>query len=158
MNSQPENFEQLRRLLRLKRHEQPPPGFFEAFSRRILARIEAGETGDARRPFWQLPWLADLMAALERKPALAGAFSLVVCALLVCGIVFSVAPAGSPGSPEMAVGSQALAAFTVPQAPAAAPMFVSSTNGLLPGSMQEAFTQPFDGARIVRVSESVADQ
>jgi hypothetical protein len=155
MNSGPENFESLRRLLMIKRHEQAPPGFFEAFPRRVLARIEAGETGDPYRPFWQLPWLADLLAALDRKPAFAAAFSVVVCGLLVAGLVSSVAPAGSSAGPELANGSQSLTALAVPQAPGPAPVFVSSTNGLLPSATSDPFSQPFDGARVIPVSESV---
>ena len=48
MPPSPEDFESLRRLLALKRHEKPPPGFFEDFSARVMARIEAEEQMRAR--------------------------------------------------------------------------------------------------------------
>jgi len=43
MSSEPENFEALRRLLVIKRHEQPPPGYFNDFSRQVISRIRADE-------------------------------------------------------------------------------------------------------------------
>ena len=87
MNPDPENFESLRRLLAWKRHEQPPPGYFNDFSRRVLARIEAGEqvadgAGFAGRlhRFWM---------GLQARPAFAGAFGAAVCAFLVVGLAGS---------------------------------------------------------------------
>lgn len=74
----PSEFEQqdkLRRLLALKRHEVPPPGFFEAFPERVRARILAGAKAPA--PGW---WER---LALWRfwRPALAGA-----CVALAAGL------------------------------------------------------------------------
>ena len=39
MNAEPENFDQLCRLLKLKRHESPPPRYFNDFSSQVIARI-----------------------------------------------------------------------------------------------------------------------
>jgi hypothetical protein len=165
MNPEPENFEQLRRLLMLKRHEQPPPGYFDGFSRHVVIRIKAGETGDEAgtigRLFLEAHWLGRFWNLLERKPALAGAFTLSVCGLLLAGIICSVAPA-EPGSPDLASGSQSLAAIAVPQAASPSPVFVSSTNGVLPGPLQnalfEGFGSPQDQARLIRFSEPAMGQ
>jgi hypothetical protein len=165
MNPQPENFEQLRRLLIVKRHERPPPGFFDDFSRRVILRIKAGDLGDEAVGigpwFWNTPWLQRFFSALEQKPALAGAFSLSVCGLLLAGILCSVAPA-DPGRPDLVGGSQSLAAIAVPQVAEPSPVFVSSTNGVLPGPLQNSMFQQLGTSqvqpRLIRVSESVMDQ
>lgn len=83
MNADPEQFEQVRRLLALKRHEQPPPGYFNDFSARVAARIKAGEEG-GRDTWFQRFW-----ATLEAKPIFAGAFGASVCAVLISGILNS---------------------------------------------------------------------
>src|ERR1051326_8949810 len=85
MNPDSENFEALRRLLALKRHEVPPPGYFDKFSREVIARIKAGDDGE-RKPEG---WIHRLWAALEAKPIFAGAFGAAVCTVLVSGILNS---------------------------------------------------------------------
>src|SRR5438067_12240806 len=88
-----ENFEQLRRLLALKRHEQPPPGYFNNFSAQVIARIKAGEQAEDSfgigQWFWGSAWLQRLWSAIETKPALAGAFGVLVCGLLLSGVIYS---------------------------------------------------------------------
>src|ERR1035441_7941799 len=93
MNQDSENFEQLRRLLALKRHEQPPPGYFNGFSQQVIARIKLGEEGERSalfgRLFGEVPWLQRIWAAFEAKPMLAGVFAVAVCGLLITGVIYS---------------------------------------------------------------------
>jgi hypothetical protein len=92
MNPEPENFESLRRLLALKRHEQPPPGYFNSFSGKVVARITAGEKGDQSG---EPKWLQRLWQMLEARPILGGAFGAGICAVLISGILNSEDPAGA---------------------------------------------------------------
>ncbi len=99
MSQDTQDFESLRRLLALKRYEQPPPGYFNNFSIEVIARIKAGEGAREsvlERLFWEAPWLQRLWTALETKPIMAGAFGATVCALLVAGVVYSDRPDGQP--------------------------------------------------------------
>jgi len=93
MNQDTENFEPLRRLLKLKRYEQPPPGYFNDFSREVITRIKLGERGEDSavigRLLWEAPWLQRIWAAFEAKPVLAGAFGLAMCAFLISGVIYS---------------------------------------------------------------------
>jgi hypothetical protein len=93
MQPEHENFEELRRLLVLKRYEQPPPGYFNDFSRKIIARIEAGESEAYVSLFerWLAgaPWLLRMFRTFERQPILAGAFGMLMCGIVVSGVVYS---------------------------------------------------------------------
>src|SRR5512141_1935015 len=82
MNPDPENFEQLRRMLVLKRYEQPPPGYFEHFSGNVVDRIRAETAGSGG-------WLRRVLSVLEAKPVFAGAFGVAVCSILISGILNS---------------------------------------------------------------------
>ena len=117
MNPEPEDFQQLRRLLILKRYEQPPPGYFENFSRQVIARLRAGEQvpdSFLDRIYQQTPWLRRVWTAFEAKPVLAGAFAMAVSGLLVAGVIFSDQPEGN--------GSFALVPSRVDQGPATGPV------------------------------------
>ncbi len=98
-----ENFEQLRRLLALKRHEQPPPGYFHSFSHQVIVRIKAGELGEAESKWWAFDgsWLQWLWAACERKPALAGGVGLAFCGFFFAAALIS----GTGDVPSTAVAA-----------------------------------------------------
>jgi hypothetical protein len=71
MNSDPGDFETLRKLMALKRHEQPPPGYLNQLSSSIHARLEQGE---GRLTMWDR-----VSANFTLRPFLAYAFGLTVC-------------------------------------------------------------------------------
>ncbi|HEY3930870.1 MAG TPA: hypothetical protein VGM58_00705 [Verrucomicrobiae bacterium] len=100
MNENENNFEPLRRLLALKRHEIPPPGYFNNFSNTVIARIRAGEANMSasisERLFAEAPWFAKVVQAFEFKPAFAGAFASALFLLLVGGIIFAERPDSTP--------------------------------------------------------------
>lgn len=77
MENAPENFDQLKKLLALKRHEQPPPGYFENFSSKVCARIEAAP---------KLTWWQQLAQSLDMKPVMVGVYGVGVCGLLLLGV------------------------------------------------------------------------
>jgi len=137
MNENENNFESLRRLLALKRHETPPPGYFANFSAAVTARIRAG---DARRTASvpnrladELPWLFRLMSAFEAKPAFAGAFASALCLLLLVGIVYAERPSDIEPQPilQAMLDTSPLAVATpvnLSSQPAEQTVFLSSTN------------------------------
>ena len=105
MNSQADNSERLRKLLALKRHEQPPPGYFENLSARIIRRIEATET--AHPTWWQ-----HLGFGFGFKPAVVCAMGVIACGLFCAGII-----SGLQGTTANAVPPTLLAFDTEPNLP-----------------------------------------
>jgi hypothetical protein len=93
-----ENFDALRRALKLKRHEQPPPGYFKDFSSRIISRIRENDVHDRAGALetasWEAPWLARIVEFFQSRPAYAGTLGVAACALMIGGIVYSERPAG----------------------------------------------------------------
>jgi len=126
MNPESEDFDSLRRLLALKRYEQPPPGYFDRFSRDVMARIKAGEKGGAAG--LESSWFERLLAVLDVKPIFAGAFGTAVCAFVISGVISERAPAIGTASPN-SVG---------PSVAAAVPMDVSMPVGDVSPSPVEA--------------------
>lgn len=139
MNPDSEQFKQLRKLLVLKRHEEPPPGYFNRFSGQVIARIKAGDQADD-----SLGWLRKLRTILETKPMLTGAFGAAVCALAISGFVFSedvesTATIARGLTPELipAAGGNMAVLNQLPH-PA---QFASSTNPVSP-TLRALFDQP----------------
>lgn len=151
MKRDEQNFESLQRLLTLKRHETPPPGYFDRFSRDVSARIKAGDRGDA---LGLVDWFsgdsslfARLWAALEARPAAAILCGIATCGLLVSALVYSEkqgdsAPIAVFMAPEMAGGMEMAseAAVVPPGSRAVTPVVstpgASSTSGMMPSSPQ----------------------
>ena len=137
MNENENNFESLRRLLALKRHETPPPGYFANFSAAVTARIRAGDASRTasvpNRLADELPWLFRLMSAFEAKPAFAGAFASALCLLLLVGIVYAERPSDIEPQPilQATLDTSPLAVATpvnLSSQPAEQTVFLSSTN------------------------------
>ncbi|HOX57335.1 MAG TPA: hypothetical protein P5205_12495 [Candidatus Paceibacterota bacterium] len=134
MSTDQENFESLRCLLSLKRHEAPPPGYFDRFSREVIERIKSGERGAGFAPLermlWEAPWLQRFWAAIEAKPVLAGACSVAMCGLLIAGVIYSdkaeippvgLVPVAETGSAPMAPTAMAAADHPLLAKPAVFP-------------------------------------
>jgi hypothetical protein len=96
MNENENNFEPLRRLLALKKHEIPPPGYFDKFSGQVTARIRAGGDDKPTQLFSEAPWLLKLLQIFEAKPAFAVTFASSLCLLLLFGTIFAERPESAP--------------------------------------------------------------
>jgi hypothetical protein len=136
MNPDSENFDSLRQLLALKRHEVPPPGYFDRFSRDVMARIKSGDTGDeigvARS------WFSRFLRVFDVKPVFAGAFGTAVCAFLISGVISS-----EPSGAAVASGAGE-GAVTVPDGgttPVAFEGTTSSNSVASGGSLFDQFQQ-----------------
>ena len=91
MNESENEFEPLRRLLALKRHEIPPPGYFNDFPRLVMARLRSGEA-DAPRAIAAPSWWLKFFQAFEAKPVYVGSFACSLCLLLLLGIIYAERP------------------------------------------------------------------
>jgi hypothetical protein len=91
MSESEHNFQDLKRLLKLKRHEIPPPGYFNNFSSQVISRIRAGEAEQAGsysvKMKDQSPWLHTLLHLFDARPGLIGGLATSACLLVVFGIV-----------------------------------------------------------------------
>lgn len=99
-----EHNSELQKLLRCKRYEQPPPGYFYSFSDNVIARIEAETTSHS------LSWWRALLERFDARPVLVCAYGLAVSSLLLVGIRLSqafeaeVTAAPSLSGPWLAAG------------------------------------------------------
>lgn len=113
MNREQEQFKDVRRLLALKRHETPPPGYFNRFSGDVMARIKAGERAPDRvgiiDRITSLLGLQSAMRALETRPVVATGVGFAMCAALVLGLVM--VGSGSDSSGQIAISGSNLDVF-----------------------------------------------
>jgi len=125
MNSDHEKFETLRKLMALKRHEQPPPEYLHELHDRIITRIEGGEG--------QLNLWDKVSARFSLRPSLAYAFGLTVCGALGLSALYMVREEmaqASGSSSEAALRGPLSAVVLVSQVkPAPAPLRVANWLG-----------------------------
>ena len=86
------DFQQLRRLLTLKRYEVPPPRYFNEFSGRVTARLSE----PAREPS---TWWQRLGFDFDLKPAFMCGLGVVICGLLSFGIIGAMQISDSQDAP-----------------------------------------------------------
>jgi hypothetical protein len=113
MSENPENFEKLQKLLKLKRYEMPPPGYFNNFSSRVIDRIEVVADRHSHI-FDSVPWMKRFLGLLETNPYAAGLFGMSVCALLISGIAYSQYRSPSEFSTDSSAVSVDMAAASTP--------------------------------------------
>lgn len=83
MNSSPDDFRDLKRLLALKRHEQPPPGYFSYLPDKIAVRVERDDLSEYST------WWEWLVQKLDARPVLAGAYAFAISGLMLLGFKVS---------------------------------------------------------------------
>lgn len=121
MKDQSQDFEQLRRLLALKRHEVPPPGYFADFSSRVIDRIECegAPSNDGL--------LAGLFSLFKVRPAISASFCLAsVLVLLAATTLFEKSPAGNSAKMPTIQSRFARSPEPAVLAPASATVFVTN--------------------------------
>jgi hypothetical protein len=134
MNDNENDFEALRRLLALKRHETPPPGYFDRFPGAVMARLRDSQSVAQDGVAERLPWLVRVIRTLEAKPAFATTFASALCLLLLAGIVFAERPEGTvqplmqSAQDSSPLNMASAASAGLPAAPMALQKFISSTD------------------------------
>ncbi len=73
-------------MLTLKKYEKPPPRYFQDFSDKVIARIQAAEEARSR------PWWERLGFNLVLRPAFAGAMGLMLSVGVVAGVLVANPP------------------------------------------------------------------
>jgi hypothetical protein len=90
MGSSPDNFSELQSLLKLKRHEQPPPRFFDHLSHGVLDRLRGPEGLRQQTLFSVLGLDFGLKSILFYSLGVAG------CLLAVSGLTYQLVKGPSP--------------------------------------------------------------
>jgi hypothetical protein len=108
---QDENFESLRRALKLKRHEVPPPGYFKNLSTQIVGRIRENDVHDRARVLdeaaWEAPWVNKIVRMFQRQPVFAGIAAAGACVLMIAGLIYSEQPPSPTVANTQTLGSGA---------------------------------------------------
>jgi hypothetical protein len=142
MSESEHNFQDVKQLLKLKRHEVPPPGYFNNFSSQVISRIRAGEQESATfaEKVQGNSWLHNLLHIFDARPGVIGGLATSACLLVVFGLVLSEHPDSNAGgfaanaqTPQVFAsnGQSGNAPEGVPAAPAMVdPLAAVSTTGI----------------------------
>ncbi len=158
MSENENDFESVRRLLALKRHEIPPPGYFNNFSRIVAQRIHENRQAEAATFLGalsaQAPWLEKLVQAVYARPVFASGFAGALCLLLFVAVINGersdlTMQAPLPGYTANTASLAALSPAALSSS-ADQPGIVSSTNPVLSlQAIASPFAQPNPLARPV---------
>lgn len=122
---------EVQRILALKRHEQPPPAFFQGFSEKVIDRIQTA--GPGPRPTLR----QRLSLEFYGVPIYICAAGVIVCGLLVAGLIGSlrVGPAQRPPEAKMTdpLAGQEPSHSLVPPQPPAPPLLKDTATTTAPG-------------------------
>ena len=88
-----DSFAALRRAFALKRHEQPPPGYFDRLHGRVLDRLPLEHDAEPE------DWFGALFERFRMRPALAGVFSFAMGLFYIAGLGYSGRVAQQPQDP-----------------------------------------------------------
>ena len=122
--SEQNNFQDLKRLLKLKQHEVPPPGYFNHFSSDVVARIRDGEIGGAEG----ISWLHNLLRIFEARPGIIGGLATSLCVLLLFGVVLADRSDAPTGGATMANARSEQGATAAPALAASVPLLPAGDN------------------------------
>ncbi len=133
MSESNDNFNELKRLLKLKQHEVPPPGYFNHFSGDVLSRIQAGESGSGQNLVEKLqsnwPFLAAMLRIFDARPGVIGGLATSVCLLLLIAVV--VADRSDEASTDgMMASASASSSDSAAPALASAPLVPAGDSGI----------------------------
>ena len=119
----PDEFESLKKLLALKRHEEPPPGYFDRLPGEVRARIAHAQASPE-------PWWRRWLASWDLSPALATSYAVVAVTRVVGGIWMAKQPVAE-GGPQVVI-------TPVPSADVRLTNTITTSNAAPPG----LFTPP----------------
>jgi len=120
MQDQSQDFEKLRQLLALKRHENPPPGYFRDFSRQVWVQIESA---DARR---REGWLRQLTRLFQTRPAISWSFCMATGLVVIAASTLFVGESPNAATDATTVNAIAAMADQPVAAPAAGAFLVTN--------------------------------
>ena len=138
--------QRLLRLLALKRHEVPPPGFFDQLPRRILVSVRAGVELEEK------PWWEKLRDLIVTEPMVAGSYMALGLGALLFGVsVFETARDAGSAPPIFLQGSYSGSSAFVTPSPASLPSGVIYRVVPTPPNQEWLWVEGYPASRLERL-------